>query len=179
MASSWRTSFRAALVLTVVFGLCVFWIQSSQGGGPPGPEETRLSREFLGVAVLSGFLTSLVMWWAIVGRARNPGVGRGLIAGIACGVLIHPVCWSLASAGNSLMIWLGKSPRQPLWEPPLTVLHEVVGVLAFSVWSLLFYGWFTVLAGGLAGGVLGMWRNVAEDPDVVKGDPAKPGSEGG
>jgi hypothetical protein len=165
MASSWRKSFRAALMLAVVFGLCVFWIQSIDGGGRPGPEGTRLLREVLVVAVLSGFLTSLVMWWVIVGRARKSGIGRGLICGIACGVLIHPVCWSLAGVGNSLMIWLGKSPRHPLGELPLTVPHEVIGVSALSVWSLLFYGWFTVLAGALAGGAIGTWWKVTEGPD--------------
>src|SRR5262245_9539777 len=168
MASAWRKSFKAALVFTVVFGLCVFWIQSIQGGGPPGPKETRMLREVLAVAVLSGFLTSLVVWWAIVGRARKSGVGRGLISGIACGVLIHPVCWSLAVAGNSLMILLGVSPRQPPWGQPFTVSHEVVAILAFSVWSLIFYGWMTVVAGALAGGVLGTWRDKAEGPDEFK-----------
>jgi hypothetical protein len=168
MASAWRKSFKAALVFTVIFGLCAFWIQSSLGGGPPGPEETRGLREVLAVAVLSGFLTSLVVWWAIVGRARKSGVGRGLISGIACGVLIHPVCWSLAVAGNSLMILLGVSPRQPLWGQPFTVSHEVVAILAFSVWSLIFYGWMTVVAGALAGGVLGTWQDEVEGPDEVK-----------
>jgi hypothetical protein len=178
MASAWRKSFKAAFVFTIVFGLCVFWIQSILGGGPAGPEETRMLREVLVVAVLSGFLTSLVIWWAIVGRARKSGLGRGLISGIACGVLIHPVCWSLAGAGNSLMIWFGKSPRQPLGELPFTVAHEVVGVLALSVWSLLFYGWITVLGGALAGGVLGTWREVAEGPDAVNYIAASRGAAG-
>jgi hypothetical protein len=168
MSSAWRRSFKAALVFTVVFGLCVFWILSIPVAGPPGPEETRQSREVLAVAVLSGFLTSLVVWWAIVGRARKSGVGRGLITGIACGVLIHPVCWSLAVAGNSLIIWLGVSPRQPLWGQPFTVSHEVAGILAFSVWSLLFYGWVTVVAGALAGTVLGAWQDEVESPDEAK-----------
>ena len=168
MASAWRKSFKAALVFTVVLGLCVFWILSSLGGGSPGPEETRLATEVLAVAVLSGFLTSLVIWWAIVGRARKSGVRRGLISGITCGVLIHPVCWSLAGAGNCLMILLGRWPRQPLGEQPLTVPHEVLAVFALSLWSLLFYGWMTVVAGALTGGALGTWRDVGEGPDEVR-----------
>ena len=168
MSSAWSKSLQAALVFTVVFGLCVFWIQSMQGGAPPGPEETRTLREILAVAVLSGFLTSLVVWWAIVGRARKSGVGRGLISGIACGVLIHPVCWSLAVAGNSLMIVLGVSSRRPFWGQPFAVSNELVAILAFSVWSLIFYGWMTVVAGALTGGVLGTWRDEAEGPDEVK-----------
>ena len=178
MASAWRKSFKAALVFTVVFGLCFFWIQSSLGGGRPGPEEIRLLREVLAVAVLSGFLTSLVIWWAIVGSCRKSGVGRGLISGIACGVLVHPVCWSLADASNSLMILLGKLPRQPLGEQPFTVPHEVVAVLALSVWSLLFYGWMTVVAGALTGGVLGAWRDAAEGPNEGRVRPREPGSAG-
>lgn len=75
MAFAWSKSFKAALVFTVVFGLCVLWIQASLGGGPPGPEETRVLRAVLAVAVLSGFLTSLVMWWAIVARAGGRGSG--------------------------------------------------------------------------------------------------------
>ena len=168
MASAWRKSFKAALVFTVVLGLCVFWILSSLGGGSPGPEETRLATEVLAVAVLSGFLTSLVIWWAIVGRARKSGVRRGLISGITCGVLIHPVCWSLAGAGNCLMILLGRWPRQPLGEQPLTVPHEVLAVFALSLWSLLFYGWMTVVAGALTGGARGTWRDVGEGPDEVR-----------
>ncbi len=140
-------------------------------------EEIRLLREVLAVAVLSGFLTSLVIWWAIVGRARKSGVGRGLISGIACGVLVHPVCWSLADASNSLMILLGKLPRQPLGEQPFTVPHEVVAVLALSVWSLLFYGWMTVVAGALTGGVLGAWRDAAEGPNEGRDVPASPGPQ--
>jgi hypothetical protein len=177
MASAWRKSFNAALVFTVVLGLCVFWIQSSLGGGPPGPDETRLLREVFAVAVLSAFLTSLVIWWAIVVRACKSGVGRGGISGIACGVLIHPVCWSLAGAGNALMILLGKSPRQPLGEQPFTVPHEVVAVFALSVWSLLFYGWLTVVAGALTGGMLGTWRKVTEAPNEVRDIPASPGPQ--
>jgi hypothetical protein len=154
MGSAWRRSFKPALVLTVVFALCALWIQASLGGGPMGPEETRLAREVVAVAVLSGFLTSLVVWWTIVARAPEPGVGRGLLAGIAAGVLIHPVCWSLAMAGNSVLILFGKSARQPLGELPLTLTHEVVGVFALTIWSLLFFGSMTVVAGALAGGVI-------------------------
>jgi hypothetical protein len=158
MASEWGKVFKAALVLTVVFGLCAFWALSATGGGPPGPEERRMLRMVFAVAVLSGFLTSLVTWWAIVGRAHDSGVGRGLISGLVSGVLIHPVCWSLICAGNSLTILLGMSSRQPLGELPLTVGHELVAVFSFSVWSILFYGWLTVVAGALAGGALGGYR---------------------
>jgi hypothetical protein len=66
------------------------------------------------------------------------------------------------------MILHGVSPRQPLWGQPFTVSHEVVAILAFSAWSLLFYGWMTVVAGALAGGVLGAWRDEAEGRDEVK-----------
>jgi hypothetical protein len=129
-------------------------MQASMGGGPPGPEEIRLYREVLAVAVLSGFLTSLVVWWAVVARAPRSGIGRGLIGGTACGVLVHPVCWSLVVAGNALLILLGMSQRRPLGEQPFVVSREVVAVFSLSVWSLLFFGWMTVVAGAVTGGVL-------------------------
>ena len=108
------------------------------------------------IAGSSGFLTTLLMWRFIVAGAGKSRIGRGLICGIASGVLVHPVCWSLVSAGNSLMIVTGMSSRSPLGEPPFTLPHEIVAVFSFSILSLLFFGWLTVVAGALTGGLLGL-----------------------
>ena len=42
MTSPWGKSFKAAVVFSIVFALCGFLVVASLGGGPPGPEETRL-----------------------------------------------------------------------------------------------------------------------------------------
>jgi hypothetical protein len=165
MVSPWGKSLQAALVFTGVFALSGFLVILSLGGGPPGPEETRLLSWGPAIAGLSGFFTTLVMWWAIVARARTARVRRGLIAGLTSGVLVHPVCWPLYSAGNSLLIVLGMSSRSPLGQLPLTLRHEMVAVFKFSVLSLIFFGWVTALVGALTGGLLAIWQNTASVPD--------------
>ncbi len=167
MTSPWIRSFKASLVFTIAFAICGVLIQSSLGGGPAGPQEIHRQWEVLALGVLSGFLTSLIVWWAIVARPRKSGVARGVFAGVHCGALVHPVSWTLVSATNSLIILFGKSPRRPLGEEPLTFSHELAGVVGFSVLTFLFYGWLTVAAGALAGGVLGKWQYEPEHLDIV------------
>ncbi len=157
--SRWGKSFKAALVFMVVFGLCGLLALPSLGGGPPTPAETRLRNWGPVLVGASGFLTALVMWWAIVGRARTAPIRRGLISGIASGVLIHPVCSCLVTAGNCLTVLLGVSSTDPLAEPLLTLGHEFSAVFNFSILSLLFFGWLTVVAGALTGGLLASWQD--------------------
>jgi hypothetical protein len=161
MQSLWGKSLKAALVFTVVFAFCGFLALASLGGGPPGPAETRIRNWGVPVTGVSGLITALVIWRAIAARAATARLIRGLISGVACGVLVHPVCWSLVSLANVLASLLGISAGSALGEPPLSVAHEITAVVKFSILSLIFFGWLTVIAGAITGMLLAIWQDDA------------------
>jgi hypothetical protein len=104
------------------------------------------------------FLTSFVVWWALVARPGKPGVGRGAIAGLVSGLLAHPVTWYLLICVNWALALLNLRAGPSGGDDPLNPLTGLLGALVFSLGSLLLLGWVTIPAGALVGALVGAWQ---------------------
>jgi hypothetical protein len=139
-------SVTAAVVFTAAGALCSAVVLSF------GPPETRGEgwAEFPFCAGAAAFMTSLTVWWLHVARTDKPGTMRGAAAGLAIGVLAHPVTWYVLICWNWMLA--GLSLRHPSAAgDPLNPVTGVLGALVFSVWSIVIVGWITVPAGALVG----------------------------
>lgn len=108
-------------------------------------------KEFFYVAAaLASLLIGPLFWWLFIIKPHRITLRRGIIIGMLGSVVAHPLTWFLAelmvySTGRST--WMGST----LVNPPLVALF---GSLVYSVFSLVYVGWFTTLLGAIAGGVL-------------------------
>lgn len=96
---------------------------------------------------IGAFFSGILFWWLLVGRARDASVLRGLIAGALSAVLAYPVVFLL----NELIL------REVSASVGLTTLPDrIVHALIAAGLALLYGGWFSVLAGAIIGGLLGL-----------------------
>ncbi len=131
-------------LLAGLFGLAggafVWWIASGQG------------YEVLPFAAgLAGFGTTAFFWWLIVARRNQYKVKAGALAGGLSGIVSHYVCWYLYLIGANFCYWLTGGCVSSLGEPPIDLLNGLWGTFIFSLVSLMFLGWMTVLPGALVG----------------------------
>ena len=97
---------------------------------------------FLVFAPVAAFISGVGAWWALAERGGGPSGGRGALAGAVAGLVAHPVCWAL------LLRPLGVADNGTPLAAALLKLWFI---------SLVVLGWFTVLAGALAGWLHARW----------------------
>jgi hypothetical protein len=95
-------------------------------------------------AALSAFLTSAFFWWLIIQRKNQPSRKRAVVVGILSGLFSHWLCWYFMILWANLDFWLFGGTGSSLGEAPIDPLSGVVGALAYSLWSWLFFAWLTV-----------------------------------
>lgn len=122
-----------AAALSLVF-LTIVTPLSFNGNGYGNPPLLLLGvMLFLVVVPFVGLLVGLPTWWRFVARPGHLTRRRGVLLGMLCGIVAHPLVWIC------LLPALGFGPILVL---PVTVL------------SLIYVGWITAAVGGIAGGVL-------------------------
>jgi hypothetical protein len=109
---------------------------------------------FLLAAPSAAFLTGAFLWWLLLARKGLYGTARGALAGAVAGALAHWVCWMFMLIGSNLCNAITGGCTGSLGDAPMGLLEAIPATLLFSGFSLLFFGWITVPAGALIGGLL-------------------------
>jgi len=109
---------------------------------------------FLVAAPLAGFLTGGISWLLLVAQRKKQSVLAGVFAGALAGAVSHYVCWYLMLAGAAACYALTGGCTGSLGDPPANFLQALAGAAVYSAFSLVFFGWLTVPAGGLLGALL-------------------------
>ena len=102
---------------------------------------------YVGAALSAGLIGPL-MWWLLYRRDLAAPTGRGIAAGMIAALLCHPLVWASAllfsqAFGDGNFLWLGKDQ--------IHAYHPLALVGQFSLISLLYTGWITVIIGGVGG----------------------------
>lgn len=109
-------------------------------------------------AFLAAFAGGAGLWWFVLARQGRYSLRRGAAAGALAGLVSHYFCWYLLILDNNLCFWLLGGCGSSLGEPPIDPLNGLWGAAVFTLGSLLFFGWLTVPAGALIGGLLAARR---------------------
>jgi hypothetical protein len=131
-----------ALVGTLT-AVAIYWIGTGDG-----------YQWFLVAAPAASFLTGAFLWWLLLARKGLYGTARGALTGAAAGAVAHWVCWMFILIGSNLCNALTGGCTGSLGDAPMGLLEAIPATLLFSGFSLLFFGWITVPAGALIGGLL-------------------------
>jgi len=121
-------------------------------------------------AGLAAFITTFTLWWLFVSRPARPSTWRGVVVGGLSGLLAHPVCWYLLICLNYVLASLAITPES-VGGPPLDPAEGLGGALILSLYSLFLFGWITVPAGALTGGIVGWWQARGREAAPESGPP--------
>ncbi|BCL80347.1 hypothetical protein ccbrp13_28120 [Ktedonobacteria bacterium brp13] len=110
---------------------------------------------YFGAAPLAGLLVGWLLWWLCIQRTGRTTVRRGVVFGALSGIIAHPIMWALAS----LSIGIVGQPFIREFSAPFQWVNQggwlrLTEILYFSLLSLMYVGWITLLVGGIAGGLL-------------------------
>lgn len=104
-------------------------------------------------APFAALLVGLPTWWFFVIRPRCATMDRGILTGTYVSITAHPLVWisiftltphpSLSFSGTLVS-------SSPIVQAGMVLLDTLV----YSLLSLLYIGWFTILIGGVAGFLL-------------------------
>jgi hypothetical protein len=104
----------------------------------------------------AALVTSALLWWLIMERPQRHSVVSGVLVGAFSGLLAHHVCWYFQLIEFNVGYWIFHNAAKyasSLGEQPIDLLTGILAAWMFTFWSWLFYGWMTVPAGGLIGGL--------------------------
>lgn len=111
---------------------------------------------FLVAAPAAAFVTGTLLWWLCMVRKHRFGTVRGVLTGAIAGVIGHYVCWYFIFAAFFACNVITGGCTDSLGQAPINLFYAIPAAAVYSVFSLIFYGWLTVPAGGLMGGLLAM-----------------------
>ena len=94
---------------------------------------------------LSAIVTGGIVWFVVVELWYTNPVTRGVIAGVLTGLLSYFVYWPLTN----------------LWEPQF-FYESLLGTTVGAIFSILWFGWFSVPLGLIAGLGVGYLRKQNE-----------------
>ena len=115
------------------------------------------------LAGLSAFASAALCWGLFVARRPRPTVVRGALAGAAAALLAHYGTFYLLIVRQNISHWVYGTVSS-LGEPPVGLWDGLVGAVAFTLFSYLFIGWFTIPVGALIGGVYARRLGRSEPP---------------
>jgi len=99
---------------------------------------------------LAAFGVSFVLWRFFCTPHPKVSGRRGALVGALTGLITHPVAWYLA------MVWMYMTgARSSLGDRTVNPFEGLLASLIYSLGSIVLVGWFTVLAGGFIGWILG------------------------
>ncbi|NEU06837.1 hypothetical protein GZH53_00795 [Flavihumibacter sp. R14] len=102
-------------------------------------------------APLAAFITGAFFWSAINKKPENYSTGRIILTGFLTGTVSHYITFILLSVGENICYWTTGGCTASLGGPPVSVLSMSTAAFAFCFFSLLFFGWLTVLLSVVAG----------------------------
>jgi hypothetical protein len=128
-------------------------------------------------APAAAFVTGKLLWWLLMERPDRSGTARGVLTGAIAGAVAHYPCWLLLIGASSACHAITGGCTDSLGEAPMNPLQALPAAAVYSAVSLVFYGWLTIAAGGLLGGLLATVRRrsihiPAPDPSL---QPTPPG----
>ena len=104
-------------------------------------------------AGLASFLTPLGFWIILIETHRTYRISLGIAVGILSGIISHYVCWYLWIISANVQHLFFDSFHSSLGDPPMNLIEGFTGSLGLTYFSLLFFGWLTIPAGGIIGGI--------------------------
>ena len=108
---------------------------------------------FPAYTTLAAALTGAGLWWLLVARLGLYRPLRGAFAGGLAGIVAHYLCWYLAILANNVCYWGWGGCQASLPGPPVDPLNGLWAAAILALGSLFFFGWLTVPAGALIGGL--------------------------
>ncbi len=110
------------------------------------------------LAGLSAFASGTLCWRVFVARHRHSNIGGGVLAGVATALIAHYGTFYLLIVKGNIAYWTYGTVSS-LGEPPIDLVDGIVGAAAFTFFSYLFVGWFTIPAGAAIGGLYARYVN--------------------
>ncbi len=112
------------------------------------------------LAGVSAFASGTLCWWLFAARHLQSNIGSGVLAGAAAGLIAHYLTFYLLIVRQNIAYWASGSTSS-LGEPPIDLLRGIVGAAPFTLFSYLFFGWFTIPAGAAIGALYARYLNSA------------------
>jgi hypothetical protein len=128
-------------------------------------------------APAAAFATGKLLWWLLMERSGRSDTARGVLTGVIAGTVAHYLCWYLLIGGAFACHAVTGGCTASLGDAPMNPLQAVPAAALYSGISLVFYGWLTIPAGGLLGGLLATARRrsgriLTPEPSLNRTPPA-------
>lgn len=104
-------------------------------------------------AGIAAFVTATILWRLLIERKQKYTTLSGIAVGALIGSVSHYVCWYLQILVANLWYAFFGTGASSLGDPPMDLLTAIPAAFTFSAWSWFFFGWLTIPAGGIIGGV--------------------------
>ncbi len=108
-------------------------------------------------APIAAFITGGLFWKLIV--KQNWDSIRIFIAGLLTGIISHYITFLLLGVGMNICYWTTGECTSSLGDPPGSILSMLTDGLAFSFFSLMFFGWITAPSSVIIGLILKRFEN--------------------
>lgn len=105
---------------------------------------------FIFAAPLAIFVTGIFIWHVTM-KDEEISLVRVFIVGLLVGTISHYFTWLFVSVFMNLCYWFTGGCTDSFGEPPVSILTMLGGGFIYSFFSLLFYGWITILGSVLSG----------------------------
>jgi hypothetical protein len=113
-------------------------------------------------AVLSNAVASTWLWWRLLVAPDRLSVGRGALVGLLGGLVTHPLAWWCTLLTSVLVF--GVFGGAPVSATVIALLDSVPLSVIQSSYSLMAFGWLTLVLGALGGGLLAYALRHGERP---------------
>ncbi len=98
---------------------------------------------FIIVIPISMFLTGSLSWKFIIKDSNDKS--KVFITGLFTGTLSHYLTFVLVSIGMNICYWTTGNCTSSLNEPPESILNMLGAGFVYSFFSLIFFGWLTII----------------------------------
>jgi len=107
--------------------------------------------EFPYFSSFSSFIAPTISWYFLVEKRNDFSRLSGAKAGCAAAVSAHYITWYTSIVVGNIQYWIFGMRVTTLDEVPIDVISGLLGVLSYTLFSLVLFGWLTLPAGALIG----------------------------
>ena len=108
------------------------------------------------------FLTAYIFWYFLIEKPKKYTIKRGITIGICVALFSHYVCWYSIIIAYNISYYIFDIPLGSLNEPPIDPISAIAYMWVYTFYSWLFFGWISILIGGIIGGVYIYFHHVAD-----------------